>query len=127
MGSENMIRQLAGGGGFGGFGGASGGFGGLGGGGPRISAPMGQLQQAWDLYDQYAQKSAQCYMRNTRGECANPDGRLFDGETQMSWKEFDALKASGQDPYEVAQSRWHGQQKRAQQRSDRAMWSRGRL
>lgn len=105
-----MIRQLAGGGfgggGFGGFGGASGGFGGLGGGGPRISAPMGQFQQAWDLYDQYTQNRVQCQMRNNRGECANPDSRLFDGETQMSWKEFDALKASGQDPYKVAKERW---------------------
>jgi len=109
MGSEDMIRQLAG-GGFGG--GGFGGFGGASGGGPHISAPMGQMQQAMQMYNQAAQQSSQCYMRNTRGECANPDSRLSGEYGLMSWGEYDAIKASGRDPYQVAQERNGQEQQR---------------
>ena len=62
-----------------------------------ISAPPGQFQQAMQIADQAAQNSAQCYMRNLRGECANPNLIDEDGQA-MSWAKYDALKAAGKDP-----------------------------
>jgi hypothetical protein len=49
--------------------------------------------------------AASCKFVNTRGECANPSGRLMGEYGMMSWREYDELKAAGKDPYEVSRQK----------------------
>jgi hypothetical protein len=60
----------------------------------KVQAGMGGSGQAG------GDAEAGCYMRNLRGECANPN--LTGEHGAMSWREYDALKAAGKDPEEVS-------------------------
>lgn len=76
-------------------------------------------QQSNPMRAASAGQEAECRVRNLRGECANPTLRGEYGN--MSWKEYDEIKASGRDPEAVS---WERDQVRQQAARDRSEQSR---
>lgn len=79
--------------------------------GDKIRALKGSSLFDEQTSNDMASYRARCSRRNLRGECANPN--LMGEYGNMSWDEYDRIKARGEDPRRVSEERsWRDQMER---------------